>query len=411
MGHTINSLANANNVCVVAASKPELQGLLDQRAFAAWAGLVFNAKKCGSLCMVNEAPRLYSTTCTRPSWARRPSRPSPGTNSTNTGAAQQEPTGPVAVLQDLRDSLLRDTDIVFASELAEWQKLDAFRRFLFPWVTLALKVIFAGTKWCQKLDTALRNTIKRGLRLPARTCTKYIYLSQALGGMGVPSVVDESHVARSAQVFKFLADSRHPCTRDVAVHQLTDMVAKRTRYLDPTRPEHLASFLNTSSVPGEGRAGDLQSLWSSARASLTHTESIIVLTQTSATIQADGHTLTWDKHKDLHPRLREAIHARYLRNLKRAADQGRAFYSVSLHPDSTYFTYTGKFLSFYQYRYIHKARLNLLQVRSVQARCRKATPSTLCRLCGRAEVTLAPTTATRTLGWSTRGTMPSWSGS
>ena len=305
MGHTINSLANANNVCVVAASKPELQGLLDQRAFAAWAGLVFNAKKCGSLCMVNEAPRLYSTTCTRPSWAQSPSRPSPGTNSTNTGAAQQEPTGPVAVLQDLRDSLLRDTDIVFASELAEWQKLDAFRRFLFPWVTLALKVIFAGTKWCQKLDTALRNTIKRGLRLPARTCTKYIYLSQALGGMGVPSVADESHVARSAQVFKFLADTRHPCTRDVAVHQLTDMVAKRTRYLDPTRPEHLASFLNSSSFPGEGRAGDLQSLWSSARASLTHTESIIVLTQTSATIQADGHTLTWDKHKDLDPCLRK----------------------------------------------------------------------------------------------------------
>ena len=91
VGHTINSLANANNVCVVAASKPELQGLLDQcRAFVAWAGLVFNAKKCGLLCMVNEAPRLYSTTCTRPSWAQRPSRPSPGTNGTNTGAAQQD---------------------------------------------------------------------------------------------------------------------------------------------------------------------------------------------------------------------------------------------------------------------------------------------------------------------------------
>ena len=51
--------------------------------------------------------------------------------------------------------------------------------------------------------------------------------------------------------------------------------------------------------------------------------------------------------------------------------------------------YTGKFLSFYQYRFIHKARLNLLPVRSVQARCRKVVPSTLCRLCGRGEETLA----------------------
>ena len=196
-------------------------------------------------------------------------------------------------------------------------------------------------------------------------------------------------MTRAAQAFKFLADTRDPCLRDIAVHQLTDTVAKRAHYLDPTKHEHLTTFLNTSSPPGEGRAGDLQSLWSSARASLTHTGAIIVLTQDSATIEISQHILTWDKRKDLYPRLREAIQARCLRNLKRTADQGRAFDSVSLHPDSTFFTYTGKFLSFYQYRFIHKARLNLLPVRSVQARCRKAVPSTQCRLCGRGEETLA----------------------
>ena len=92
--------------------------------------------------------------------------------------------------------------------LKEWQKLDAFRRFLFPRVNFALKVVFPGTKWSQKLDTALRTTIKRGLRLPSRACTKYLYLPQALGGLGIPSIVDESHVTRAAQAFKFLADTR-----------------------------------------------------------------------------------------------------------------------------------------------------------------------------------------------------------
>ncbi|KAL5509843.1 hypothetical protein EMCRGX_G005280 [Ephydatia muelleri] len=390
-GYTINSLAYADDVCVIATSKSELQGLLDQcHAFTTWAGLVFNAKKCGSLCMTNEAPRLYVDHLYSPhlgaeaipalTWDERYKYLGCPAGATRT---------PVDTLQDLRDNLLHDTGIVFASELAEWQKLDAFHRFLFPRVTFALKVVFPGTKWSQKLDTALRITIKRKLRLPSRVCTKYLYLPQALGGIGIPSIVDESHVTRAAQAFKFLADTRDPCLRDIAVHQLTDTVAKRAHYLDPTKHEHLTTFLNTSSPPGEGRAGDLQSLWSSARASLTHTGAIIVLTQDSATIEISQHILTWDKRKDLYPRLREAIQARCLRDLKRTADQGRAFDSVSLHPDSTFFTYTGKFLSFYQYRFIHKARLNLLPVRSVQARCRKAVPSTQCHLCGRGEETLA----------------------
>ena len=87
--------------------------------------------------------------------------------------------------------------------------------------------------------------------------------------------------------------------------------------------------------------------------------------------------------------MREAIHARHLSYLKRSNDQGRAFSSLSLHPDSSFFTYTGKFLSFYQYRFTHKARLNLMPVRTVQARCRKQVPSTLCRVCGREEEILA----------------------
>ena len=169
-GYTINSLAYADDVCMIATSKSELQGLLDQcHAFTTWAGLVFKAKKCGSLCMTNEAPRLYVNHLYSPhlgaeaipalTWDERYKYLGCPAGATRT---------PVDTLQDLRDNLLHDTGIVFASELAEWQKLDAFRRrFLFPRVTFALKVVFPGTKWSQKLDTALRTTIKRGLRLPS----------------------------------------------------------------------------------------------------------------------------------------------------------------------------------------------------------------------------------------------------
>ena len=72
----------------------------------------------------------------------------------------------------------------------------------------------------------------------------------------------------------------------------------------------------------------------------------------------------------------------------RHTDQGRAFHSLSLHPDTTFFTYTGAFLTFPQYRFIHKARLDL-PVRMVQARCKRVIASTQCWVCGRFPETLA----------------------
>ena len=196
-------------------------------------------------------------------------------------------------------------------------------------------------------------------------------------------------MARAAQAFKFLADSRDPRIRNVALDQLTETVSRRARYLDHTNPEGLMLFLNTTAPPGEGRAGDLQSLWSSARASLAITGATITLTEDSATLETEWHKVPWEKRKLQFQVLKEAIHERHLRDLKRTTDQGRAFDSLSLHPDSSFFTYTGAFLSFPQYRFIHRARLNLLPVRMVQARCHRPVTTTQCRTCERAPETLA----------------------
>ena len=291
----------------------------------------------------------------------------------------------------MRDALIKDTNTIFTSPLAEWQKLDAFRRFLFPRLTFALQVIFPGSNWCKKLDTTLRGAIKKELKLPRRTVNSYFYLPQALGGLGIPSAWDEAHVTRAAQAFKFLGDTRDPAIRNVALQQLSDTVAKRNRRLDPTKMEDLSEFLNNSPSPGEGRAGDLQSLWSSARISLANGDATISITSDSATLHTSKLQLNWLQRKRAFQVLKEAFGSRHLSHIKHSSDQGRAFDSLSLHHDSSYFTYTGAFLSFYQYRFIHKARLNLLPVRTVQARCHRPVPNTLCRHCGREQETLAHT--------------------
>ena len=347
-GYTINSLAYADDLCVMAKSKDDTQGLLDRcKEFTEWAGLTINVKKCGSLCLVNEASHIYVDNLFTP---RLGTEVIPALSWEERYKCLGFPVGayrtPANVLDDLREGLLRDCGIVFTSQLAEWQKLDAYGRFLFPRLSFVMKVVFPGTVWCRKLDTAIRCIIKRGLRLPPRTCTKYLYLSQALGGMGIPSIEDESHLARSAQAFKFLADSRDHRIRDVAIDQLRETMSERAPYLDPCNPDHIEMFLSTSPGTMEGRAGDLQTLWSSVRTSLIYTGSIISLTDTSATLRTEHHTTTWEKRKLLYQVLKEYVHNCRLKSIQELTDQGRAFYSLSQHLDSTFFTYTGAFLSF-----------------------------------------------------------------
>ena len=342
-GHTINSLAYADDVCVVASDKAEMQSLLDQcEEFASWAQFVFNTKKCGSLCLSNKGSPIYVDHLFTPhlgtevipalTWADRYKYLGCPTGAYRTTAN---------VLNELRDSLLRDSEVVFSSLLAEWQKLDAFRRFLFPRLCFALKVIFPGVIWCRKLDTSIRTIIKRGLR--QRTCTKYLYLSQRLGGMGIPCAEDESHVVRAAQAFKFLGDTRDPRIRDVALHQLGETMRKRASHLDPSKHDDMAEFLNSTALPGEGRAGDIQSLWSAVRASLANGGALVKITDDSAILHTGSHDISWLKRNQACQWLRENFHARHLSAIKRSSDQGRAFDSLSLHPDSTFFTYTGKF--------------------------------------------------------------------
>ncbi|KAL5509940.1 hypothetical protein EMCRGX_G005390 [Ephydatia muelleri] len=65
-------------------------------------------------------------------------------------------TGAVSMqnVSKIKDSFLRDTETIMTSALAEWQKLDAYRVFLFSRLTYAMKVFFPAPMWCRKLDTA-----------------------------------------------------------------------------------------------------------------------------------------------------------------------------------------------------------------------------------------------------------------
>ena len=61
-GCKVNALAYADDICIAASSKDEIQTLLDRcTQYMELAGFAFkfNAKKCGSLCLVNQASPIY----------------------------------------------------------------------------------------------------------------------------------------------------------------------------------------------------------------------------------------------------------------------------------------------------------------------------------------------------------------
>ena len=108
--------------------------------FTTWAGLTFNAQKCGSLCAINNvSPTYVDTTSLRlgndtiPALTWRQRYKYLGCP-VGAGSSQDVTT--------IRNSLLRDCELVSKSQLAEWQKLDAYHRFLFPRLTYMLKIFF-----------------------------------------------------------------------------------------------------------------------------------------------------------------------------------------------------------------------------------------------------------------------------
>eukprot|EP00731_Ephydatia_muelleri_P013802 Em0007g1112a len=330
-----------------------MQHLLDRCSdFTEWAHLMFNTKKCASLFMVNSVspifvdllftPRLRGDAIPALTWDQRYKY-----LGCPTGAHHHND---LSDLGSLCATLVKDSTTVFESPLAEWQKHDAFRLFLFPRVSFVLKVMFPGSISFHKLDTTLRGSSREASRShlePARNISIFLWILEEWAFL----CRGRAHIARVTQAFTFLADQWDPTIRAVALHQLAATMSKRAKHLDPTNLEDMSIVLSDTSI---------------------------AITTDLAQHSTPSHHLQWHQRKLASIAAREGAGALRLKRLTVHTDQTRAFPPLSLHPVSSYFMYSEAFMSFYQYRFIHKARLDLLPVRTVQARCRKPIPSIMC---------------------------------
>ncbi|KAL5509834.1 hypothetical protein EMCRGX_G005270 [Ephydatia muelleri] len=361
----INHLAYADDVCVIAGSKQQGQALLDRCVeFTMWAGLTFNPQKCGSLCAVNNVSPMYIDP--------NPLHPGPDNIPALSWHQRYKYLGcPIGAgssldLSAIGGPLLRDCEAIMMSQLAEWQKIDAFRRFPFPRLSYAFKVFFPGSSWCRKLDTSMRKWIKKGVSLPARACSSFIYTPQALGGLGIPRCEDEMHIARAAQAFNFLADTRDPIPSGLLLSN-NSKAYPNSPYVSHLQGGPGCLPQHTCSIPGRSQGRRKESLEFN-----------------SASIVSNGSEISWHKRDRINQSL-----GRHLTELLQAPDQGRASFSTCLAAASNYFTYSGAYLTFAQYRFALRAHLSLLPTRTVQARSGKVLPDTRCRHCHQVPETLS----------------------
>ncbi|KAL1466212.1 hypothetical protein MTO96_042872 [Rhipicephalus appendiculatus] len=228
------------------------------------------------------------------------------------------------------------------------------------------------------LDPVIR-TVQGG-----NTANDYLYGSAAAGAAGIPLAAETSDTCRVDNAFKLLtlADLE---VRELAFDALTKIVSKHIRR--EATHEELACYLS-GEMEGvfQARATQLQSVWTEARKGsrrLDITWEIFEDGGTSITCGGED-TLTSKKRRKVLKTLRYRVMRARDRYLQEEPNQGKAMECVAAYPSSSHFMRSGKFTQFCDWRFIHRARLNLLPVNGANPWTTIADKR--CRVCGGEEV-------------------------
>ena len=114
----------------------------------------------------------------------------------------------------------REAEKIFLSQLTDWQKLDAMKRFIRPKLEYILRTVLPNRTWG-----------KHAFQLPRRTITSFFYVPWKYGGLGLPNVENDIDVGWASQVYKFF-NSKDQKVAVMCARRLKDTVAARRGILN-----------------------------------------------------------------------------------------------------------------------------------------------------------------------------------
>ena len=309
---------------------------------------------------------------------------------------------PIGLIHNIDDlpnivpQLVKNIELIGNSLLAPWQKLDAIRTFVQPCLTYVLR---AGNPEMQSLDqykSMLVRTLRDICSLPNRAAAAYFFVCKRTGGLSFQDPRTECDVQSIVQAVRILA-SQDPAVAAMARHELKYIVRRSTQS-EPT-PELLCTYL--SSMPDD-RTKRLyyiySSLWSRVRQACRCLKVTFHYSETNEiSISADESERV--PSRNVTTFLHRLVQSRYGDDLMNLRDQGKVARCLSgdQYGNGSTWHCTGLNLRFKDWRFIHRARLNVLPLNANKSRF--SNTDAACRHCHVHPETLHMLSAIVNLTW------------
>ena len=378
-GSPLSCLAYADDLVIVARNKDALQRLLDAASEAAHiVGFQFRPDKCASLTLTSTPQR--ATFVTVQDFTIQ-GHHIPALTKEEPYRYLGVPIGLVHNIDDLPTivpALIKHIELIGASLLAPWQKIDALRTFVQPCLSYALR---AGDPLMQSLDlykATLLRTLRDICNLPTRASASYFFSHKRTGGMAFQDPRTECDVMVIAQAVRILSSS-DPAVAAMARHELKYIVRRSTQS-EPT-PELLSVYLSSTA---DRRTKTLyytySSLWSRVRQACRRLRVSFHYSEASdVTISADDSQHI--KSPQVITFLHRLVQSRCGDDLMQLKDQGKVARCLSddQYANGSTWHCTGLNLRFKDWRFIHRARLNVVPLNAVKSRYSHVDP--VCRHC------------------------------
>ena len=361
-GLPISVLAYADDLVLICRDRKKLQQLLDAAGeTATLIGLEFRPDKCASLCVTYSKRVEGNIQLVDFSVQDRI------TAALNQHEHYRYLGVPIGMMRDidsldhLVDDLRQDLDRINSSLLAPWQKLDAIRTFVQPSLTFALR---AGdpekaslVKYRQKLIEIVRNICN----LPNRASQSIIFASTKVGGLALQDPLVELDIQTTVQAIKMLS-SNDPSVSTAAKSELKQSVRFAAR-ADPS-PALIQDFLSGSTKgafhPDPTRYRT-HSLWTRARKACRNLKISFQVPDFNPpflTLDYGSPVLA----KLACTKLHHLCQDRAADKLLPPPDQGKVARAlVKDHSgNGSSWIYSGLNIRFKDWRFVHRARLNLV---------------------------------------------------
>ena len=389
-GSTWSALAYADDIALLARTPEGMERMLASvEAEAASVGLRFNPAKCATLHVgAGNGGRVLPTSFQIQGETISPLAQGESYAHLGIPAGFSVDRTPYAAVGDI----VSDLRAVDRSLLAPWQKIETLGTFILPRLDFLLRgaKVFRGP--LTAVDLNIRRHVKSWLNLPQRAGAEGVYMPPRWGGCGLLPLSDLADVLTVAHAYRMLT-VRDGAVRGLAWESLRGVVGRRIG--NAPSCEDIASFLS-GSLDGRMRGGGEASLWSSARNAALRQSGRLSLRWRWAeaagemTLECRGPRgaaikIPPDARGQVVSRLRSAVAEHYAERLLSEPDQGKVFEVSSRSRVSNHFIRGGSFTRFADWRFIHKARLDVLPLNGAR---RWEANDRRCRRCGEVSETL-----------------------